>query len=228
MKNTRIHLAIAIISILAASCKDETVLEPEAQFNNYFPAVKGNYIVYDCDSVVYDDFTNTVDTLKFKIKEYYETEFTDNSGRTAIRLERYKMPEGTTQWQLKDIWSLVKTDKQVEKVEEDVRMLKLLFPVKEGLEWDINALNNTGSRTVKYTAVHKPYSVDAFSFDSTVTVVNTDPENLVEEFRDTEVFAANKGMVFKKYVNVKYKTPPQTGIKSGVVFTMQAIEFGNE
>ena len=79
MKNTRIHLAIALISILAASCKDETVLEPEAQFNNYFPAVKGNYIVYDCDSVVYDDFTNTVDTLKFKIKEYYETEFTDNS-----------------------------------------------------------------------------------------------------------------------------------------------------
>jgi hypothetical protein len=228
MKNTRIHLAIALISILAASCKDETVLEPEAQFNNYFPAVKGSYIVYDCDSVVYDDFTNTVDTLKFKIKEYYETEFTDNSGRTAIRLERYKMPEGTTQWQLKDIWSLVKTDKQVEKVEEDVRMLKLLFPVKEGLEWDINALNNTGSRTVICKSIHQPYSVEAFSFDSTITVVNTDPENLVEEYRDTEVFAANKGMVYKKYVNLKYKTPPQTGIKSGVVFTMQAVEFGVE
>jgi hypothetical protein len=27
---------------------------------------------------------------------------------------------------------------------------------------------------------------------------------------------------------VKYKTPPQTGIKSGVVFTMQAVEFGVE
>jgi hypothetical protein len=228
MKNLRLLLAIAFISILAAACKDETTLLPAPEFNNYFPADKGSYIVYDCDSVVYDDFTNTVDTLKFKIKEYYETEFTDNSGRTAIRLERYKMPEGTTQWQLKDIWSVVKTDKQVEKVEEDVRMLKLLFPVKEGLEWDINALNNTGSRMVICKSIHQPYSVKALSFDSTVTVVNTDPENLVEEFRDTEVFAANKGMVYKKYVNVKYKTPPQTGIKSGIVFTMHAIEFGQE
>jgi hypothetical protein len=213
---------------MLVSCKEETILPQEKQFNNYHPATKGAFIVYACDSIVYDDFTNTVDTLRFKIKEYYETEFTDNSGRTALRLERYKMPEGTTQWQLRDIWSLVKTDKQVEKIEEDVRMLKLLFPIKEGLEWDINALNNVGSRTVVCKDVHQPFAGQAFNFDSTVTVVNTDPANLVSEFRDTEIFAANKGLVYKQFVNVRYNTPPQTGIKSGTLFTMHAIEFGQE
>jgi hypothetical protein len=226
MKYILIFTKVSLLAIMLVSCKEETILEQQPQFNNYFPAVVGSYIVYDCDSIVYDDFNGTVDTFRFQVKELYETEFTDNSGRTAIRLERYKKSEGSSQWQLRDIWSLVKTDKQVEKVEEDVRMLKLLFPVKEGLEWDINALNNTGSRIVTSKSIHQPYQVDAFSFDSTVTVVNTDPENLVSEYRDTEVFAANKGMVYKKYVNVRYNTPPQTGIKSGTQFTMQAIEFG--
>jgi hypothetical protein len=228
MKNILFLTHFSWIVCMLVSCKEETILPQEKQFNNYHPATKGAFIVYACDSIVYDDFTNTVDTLRFKIKEYYETEFTDNSGRTALRLERYKMPEGTTQWQLRDIWSLVKTDKQVEKIEEDVRMLKLLFPIKEGLEWDINALNNVGSRTVVCKDVHQPFAGQTFNFDSTVTVVNTDPANLVSEFRDTEIFAANKGLVYKQFVNVRYKTPPQTGIKSGTLFTMHAIEFGQE
>ena len=228
MKNILFLTHFIWIACMFVSCKEETILPQEPQFNNYHPTIKGAFIVYACDSIVYDDFTNTIDTFRFKIKEYYETEFTDNSGRTALRLERYKMPEGSTQWQLRDIWSLVKTDKQVEKVEEDVRMLKLLFPIKEGLEWDINALNNVGSRTVVCKSVHQPFEGQAFNFDSTVTVVNTDPVNLVSEFRDTEIFAANKGLVYKQFVNVRYNAPPQTGIKSGTFFTMHAIEFGQE
>jgi hypothetical protein len=35
-------------------------------------------------------------------------------------------------------------------------------------------------------------------------------------------------MVYKRFVNVEYITPPAVGIESGVVFTMQAIEFGQE
>jgi len=129
---------------------------------------------------------------------------------------------------LSDVWQVVKTDLQVEKVEEDVRMIKLIFPVVDEKEWNINALNNVGARTVAYKDVHLPYETETLSFDSTVTVENTDPQNLINEYRDTEIFAKGLGMIYKRFVNVEYVTPPAVGVESGIVFTMEAIEFGKE
>jgi hypothetical protein len=83
------------------------------------------------------------------------------------------------------------------------------------------------TRTVAYSKVHEAFSTDSMQFDSTITVENTDPTNLVSEYRNTEVFAKNAGMIYKKYVDVKYIVPTNE-IKSGLVFTMKAIEIGTE
>jgi hypothetical protein len=219
-------LALIPCAMLFDACKKDEVLQPEKEYPGYFPAKVGSYIIYDCDSLYYNSFTSLVDTYRFKIKELYESEYIDNAGRNAIRIERWKKEESANWW-LKDVWYTVKDTKQVEKGEEDVRMVKLVFPVKEDVEWDINALNSLGKRTVIYKDTHKPYSTGVLSFDSTVTVVNTDPKNLVSEYRNTEIFAMNVGMIYKRFVDVDYVVPtPQ--IKSGVVFTMRAVEFGNE
>lgn len=219
---------IAILGLMAVSaCKKDSTIPADPYFRNYFPAEVGSYIIYDCDSIVYDDFNGTVDTFRFQIKEHYKSSFVDNSGRNALRIERWKKPADTLSWFLKDVWYVVASDNQVEKVEEDVRYIKLSFPVKEARRWDINALNSLGSRTVNYKDVHQTYAVAGVSYDSTVTVVNTDPENLVSEYRNTEVFAANKGMIYKNYVDVDFVVPTPV-IESGVVFTMRAIEFGTE
>jgi hypothetical protein len=116
---------------------------------------------------------------------------------------------------------------QVEKVEEDVRFIKLVFPVRANLQWNSNALNSLDASTVAYSKVHEPFSTDSLQFDSTITVENIDPVNLVSEYRNTEVFAKNAGMIYKKFVDVKYVVPTNE-IKSGLVFTMKAIEIGTE
>lgn len=221
-------LACFALLLLVPSCKKDEIIPPDPYFREYFPAEVGSYIIYECDSIIFDDFNQVVDTQTFRIKEYFESSFTDNTGRPAIRIERYKQfgPAGT--WHLKDVWQLAKTDQQVEKVEEDVRMIKLIFPVKEDKEWDINALNNVGARTVAYKDVHTSYSTGSLSFDSTITVENTDPKNLINEYRDTEIFAKNVGLIYKRFVDVKYLTPPAVGVESGVVFTMRAVEIGKE
>lgn len=209
------------------SCKKDSTLAPEPFYRNYFPNQAGTYIIYACDSIIYDDFNQSVDTNSFLIKEYYQSVFTDNSGREAIRIERWKKPADTLSWFLKDVWYCVKTDAQVEKVEEDVRYVKLVFPVRDGVEWNGNALNALDERTFTMKDVHQSYSTGAMNFDSTVTVVNTDPSNLVSEYRSTEIFAANVGMIYKQFKDVKYVVPTPV-IKSGVVFTMKAIETGVE
>lgn len=217
----------ALVLLGVSSCKEDSVIPPDLQYRHYFPATVGSYIIYDCDSVVVNDFTGETDTFRFKIKEYFESAFSDNAGRPSIRLERWKLPADSTQWFLTDVWYLTKTDLEVEKIEEDVRYIKLMFPVKESREWNINALNSLGQRIVIAEKVHQPFSTGAMQFDSTVTVVNTDPSNLVYEFRDTEVFAANVGLIYKKLVNVSFVVPTPE-IKSGSIFTMQAVETGTE
>jgi hypothetical protein len=223
----RLLFAFSALLLILPACKKDSVIPPDPFYRDYFPTQVGSYITYDCDSIVYDDFNNTVDTFRFQIKEYYQSEFTDNAGRRAIRLERYKKTSDTTSWFLKDVWFVTATDNQVEKIEEDVRYIKLVFPVKDGKEWNGNALNSLGDRTYVYENAHKPYSTGALSFDSTVTTINTDPENLVSEYRNTETFAARVGMVYKRYVDVEYVVPGPA-IRKGVIFTMKAVEIGEE
>jgi hypothetical protein len=215
-------------SIVFTACKKESIETVPQNNTNYLVAQQGFYVEYNCDSVVVDDFNGTIDTFTFQIKEYQQSYFTDNEGRQAIRLERWKRGDSTLPWQLKDVWTLVKTSDRVEKVEEDLRMVKLLFPLRENLEWNQHLLNNSDPRIVNCKDVHKAFTMNGIAFDSTVTVVNTDPENLVSEYRDTEIFAANIGMVYKKLTNVRYVTPPQTGIRSGSVYTMNASRWGFE
>jgi len=219
----KLYLRIAVLGIFLASCTKDVVIPPDPLYRHYFPATVGTYIVYDCDSIVYNDFTGEVDTFQFEIRESYESAFTDNSGREAIRLERWKR-DAQTPWFLKDVWTVVKTGSQVEKVEEDLRYIRLMFPIKEGKTWNMNALNSSQAREVEIIQAHKPYQSGALSFDSTVTVQNNDPVNLVSEYRNTEIYAANKGMVYKQLKDVRYIIPtPQ--IKSGVIYTMRAKEI---
>ncbi len=214
---------IPAVLLFLGACKKDTVIPPDPYFRNYFPASVGSYIVYDCDSIVYNDFTGGIDTFRFEIRELYESAFTDNAGRPAIRLERWKRPQGAD-WFLKDVWSLVKADLQIEKVEEDVRLIPLMFPVKKGKTWNMNALNAAGKGEVEIIDAHEGFDTGFMQFDSTLTVQNTDPVNLVSEFRNTEVFAANTGLVYKQFKDVRYIIPtPQ--IKSGVIYTMRAKEI---
>lgn len=219
-------ILIALISFMSA-CKKDSVIPPDPFYYEYFPTKVGSFITYNCDSIVYDDFNNTVDTFRFQIKELYQSEFTDNSGRRAIRIERYKKWSDTTSWFLKDVWYTVTDNNQAEKIEEDVRYIKLVFPVKAGKTWNSNALNSMDARETEYMDVHKSYSIGALSFDSTLTTENTEPENLVDEYRNTEIYAKGVGLIYKKLVDVEFVVPTPE-IQSGFVFTMNAVEIGVE
>jgi hypothetical protein len=221
-------IPLLLCYLVFSGCKKESI-ETLPQNNTAFCVVQqGFFVEYNCDSIVVDDFNGTIDTFTFQIKEFQQSAFTDNEGRKAIRLERWKRQDSTLAWQLKDVWSMVKTNDRFEKVEEDVRMVKLLFPLRENLEWNIHMLNNSESRIVSAKDVNQSLTINGVTFDSTVTVVNTDPENLVSEYRDTEIFAAQIGMVYKKITDVRYVTPPQTGIRSGTIYTMKATRWGFE
>jgi len=218
---------LSIAGIIYFSCKHES-LDPIDVGYKYYPSNVGHWVMYEVDSTYYDGFTHTVRKYHFKINEKIESTFLDNQNRPTQRIERYKKATDTTNWFLKDVWASNLTSTTAEKVEENVRYVKLVFPIIGGQTWNGNALNDLGSQDYEYDNVFEPYSINGFSFDSTVTVIQNKDTNLIHVSDMVEIYAKNVGLIYKKYKDVNKEADPlHDSITSGVDYTYRIISFGN-
>jgi hypothetical protein len=215
---------------------------------NYFPDDVGRYVVYNVDSFYYDDFNNRIDTTKFQLKEKIQSIFTDNQGRPAIRLERYvkyfndTVPYASMSWQLRNVWTETKTKTTAEKVEENVRYVKLVFPVNETQRWDGNAQNTLGEETYKYNFFGFPRTVGNIHFDSVLQVDQQNEENLLTKKYYIEKYAKNVGLIYKQIIDVEsqpdgvadsllsqfYSIPIMNRVDAGVNYTWTITSYGKE
>jgi hypothetical protein len=138
--------AFGALTMLHACSKDKEVVQVEIGYE-YFPDEVGNFIIYQVDSIHYNDFTLSIDTFKFQIKEKISENFTDLSNRVTQRIERFYRKNETENWVLKDVWFSNKTNNSAEKVEENIRFVKLVFPLKKDNEWNGNRYNQLGEKT---------------------------------------------------------------------------------
>lgn len=231
-------LAIALLVVsLMLSCKKDTELPPDVGYN-YFPDLVGKYVIYEVDSISQNDSLQKKDTLHYLLKEVIESIITDNEGRPSMRIERYVkyhdslVPYSQLPWTLKDVWMATRTSTTAEKVEENVRYLKLVFPLEKGKDWNGNVYNTKPEWEYEVTEYDKPKILGNLSFDSTLTVeqVNRNILNLTEY--SIETYARNVGLIYKEMI-ILNKQPQDTGDyppfddTSGYYYTARAIEFGN-
>ncbi|MFH1321174.1 MAG: hypothetical protein ABII90_11040 [Bacteroidota bacterium] len=214
------------------SCKKD-VAPPIDMGYGYFPTEIGKWIIYDVDSTVYDGFYDTVITYQYQIKEVVESTFIDNQGRETQRIERYKRLNSSLQWIIKDVWFSNRTTSTAEKVEENVRFIKLTFPVNLGNSWDGNSFNTMDEWNYEYTEVDAPCTINTLLFDSTATVLQIYEENLIEKQYYLEKYAKNVGLIYKELIDVAdnsseidFEKPLMTRISTGVIFTMRINSYG--
>jgi hypothetical protein len=169
----------------------------------YYPYQIGQWFVYDIVEIKYDDFTHTVDTSQYQIKEFYESEFLDNSNRKTLRIERYRRNKITDDWGLENIFLSNITTSTAERVEDNIRYIKLVFPVINGETWNANSLNTFPSHFYKYTKVDVPLIMYNQNYDTTLTVLQQDEETLINKDYSSEIYAKNIGIVYKKTVHIK-------------------------
>jgi len=215
---------LGILLILIISCK-KNQKEPALDVGyEYYPINLGKFIVYQVDSIVFNDFTGTIDTFCYQIKEFIESDFIDNQGRKTQRIERYRRLNDTSLWNIQDVWYSNRTGSTAEKVEENIRFVKLVFPVKINQVWNGNQYNYLEPQTYSYKNLHQPYDISIMHFDSTVTVVQKEELNLILDDYIIEVYAKNTGMIYKKFRHLE-KQPDGVIIK-GLDLTYSVISFG--
>ena len=209
--------------LILVSCKKETLLIDTGQ--DYFPVRTGNWVIYDVDSIFYDDFLDSVFYFTFQVKEVIESEFMDNEGRATLRIERYYRDSLEAVWALKDVWTANRTPRTAEKVENNTRFIKLIFPIVKNAKWDGNKANNLDENKYEYTDIHTAYTVDTQTFDSCLIVQHENELTLFTQKFSQEVYAKNIGKIYSNNINIE-KLADGT-IVSGFDYTYKVVSWGN-
>jgi len=173
-------------------------------------------MIYDVDSTIYDivggnNVSVTVNSIQ--VKEEVTDSFPDNEGRTVFRIERFERNDESEEWRIKDVWTAAITERQAERTEENLRFIKLIFPVSENTNpWDGNryidentVISVAGESIIifknwlyEYHEIGGSLNVGPFTFDDVVTVYQANEKNLIELRRSFEQYAKGVGLVNRK------------------------------
>lgn len=191
-------LILGLLLPMAPGCKKDEAVARIDMGHAYFPVDTGRWIDYDVDTVWRNDVTGITDSLRYTLREKITEDFTDAEGRAAQRLIRYRLDSTTNTWVPKDVWWQVISNNKAERSEENQRRIKLIFPPQTGQYWNTNATNTDQPYELTYEEVDVPWSINGMSFDSTILVKTTYPNNAVIAKTYYERYAKHVGLVYRQ------------------------------
>lgn len=201
-------LTVILLSVLFISCnKDNGTIADPVSPAEYYPLKVGSYFIYDVDSISYNDFTNpvTIDSIHYQVKESYTDTFYDESGFLNYRLTRHKRAGNDSvsvdemPWEVSNIWFVTVSNKGIERVEENIRIVSLSHPVFNNKQWDGNAFNYMDAWDFTYKNLNSDFN----SFSSTLQVNQTLSDNLINYKNYMEVYAKDIGLVYRKRIDIE-------------------------
>lgn len=226
MKNLILSGLGLTLFLFISSCEkdDKSVVTPIDLTLQYFPIDSGLTRYYDIDSIFWDPFTNTRDTISYPLKEVIVGTFIDNEGRLAQRVERFKQ-DIVGNWIIYKVWSSYRNAQRAEKVEDNVRYVKLVFPISIGVTWNGNAYNTLTPRNYEFIFVGAPDIFNNFTFNETVRVQEDDePANLLNDFYAEEKYAKNVGCYYRYISDLEFNFITGDTV-SGYIYTEKLTAY---
>ena len=226
-------LLFFLLAVAFYSCHKETLTDSPAGMNkNYFPQDIGRWVIYDVDSVAHltdDDATDHPDTsiatYHYQLKEVLDSSFVDGEGNPAVRLSRYKRMNDTLQWDFQAVWVENLTFNSAQRVEDNIRFVKLSFPIRLNRDWDGNAYNTYPEEDYSYSDIHVASTIGSLYFDSTITVLQNEDFNFIHRIFKQEIYANHVGMVYQQKDSLNINGIGQ--VTNGFEYKETVSSFGN-
>jgi hypothetical protein len=133
-----------LIVFVIFSCKkteviDDNDFQTERLTELMIPLQPGKYITYRVDSTVFTNFGRNTEIHKYQVKHVVDAMVTDNLDRPSFRIFRYITDSAATQpWQANGSYFITVLNDQVELIEDNLRVIKLHIPVRNGNKWPGN------------------------------------------------------------------------------------------
>ncbi len=234
------YLKFAFILFIFLSCNDDgEIIVPEAGYN-YFPLQVNTYRDYKINSTKYflrpDSTLNMVvpdSTVKaYFLREIIASKFLDFEGDSALRIEIF------TKTLLQDAWpnqpdsiaiAKLKNDELIYEINNRT-LIKLIFPVKNGISWNANKFNSLGEELYSIDNLGSSIQLEDTILSPALKVIQSDIDNLIEVDKRTEEYVLNVGLARKNTRILQYRQSNGmvlTGeIEKGTIFTQELIKNG--
>jgi hypothetical protein len=207
-------IVIAIVLFSVSSCKVDKYDDTLGFEYEYQPLEVGRYTIYDVDSIDYDYLApnQIADTIRYQLMEWLTDTFYDNQSRLNYRLELFIRPDAASPWVFWKVWYCLKTDRTFERQEDDLRFMKLVFPIRNDINWNGNIfLPVSDTSYLKlyfgwnyiYKNLGLPNTVNGLTFNETVEVSHVNDENLIDKRMSKEIYAKGVGLIFRQFEKIE-------------------------
>ncbi|MFQ5445443.1 MAG: hypothetical protein ACE5FF_00780 [Saprospiraceae bacterium] len=199
--------------LVVLSCKNTPDdFNPDFGYD-YFPLEVGKYWVYSVDSTIYNPTGDSLASVTHRlIKEEITDTLHDNTGEVLYKIEHYERAADTLPWQITKVLTQSITENQGRRTEDNLRFIKMPFPLRINDQWDGNAFFDpllivtvAGESLVmfknwSYKVEQKdtPEDIGGFSFPAVATIRQADNENLIELRISREKYAKGVGLVYRE------------------------------
>jgi hypothetical protein len=217
---------IIVAALSVFSCKKEQVAQD--LHYDYYDLTPGRYIDYSVLEIIHDENQLIAhDSLRYELRTLIGDTIIDDEGRIARKYLRFKRDNNSLPWVQTDVWTTIIVDNRAELVEENQRLIKLVFAPTASKQWNTNAFNMNPVLTVFYSDIHKSKTIGAFTFDSTLVVeIEENETNAIQYKRKYETYAKGIGLVNKYFKDLSIENFDVTNIKSGNELFYTCIGFG--
>jgi len=224
-----------IISLLVifSACTKENETYFASLDKDYYPIESGAYNTYEVIEINIDAPSNVYDTLEYQLKELIGGAYQDDLGIKSYLLLRYKRGNANQTWNISDVWSAQYNDYRLFITEENIRYVKMIFPLAINKTWDGNAYNTLNINDYEITGLDESFILNGQPFDSVLTIIHEADSSLIHKNYALEQFARDTGLIYKEktYINsqeIEPDVPLEDRVTTGTIYKQTFIERGRE
>ncbi len=241
MKNYYLFmLLVCVVGFLA--CNKQTIQPPANDLGwDFQPVNKGHYIIYDVDSIIFDDFKKSIDTFRTELKDEIGETFLDDQGRTSYYVQRSVRKNATDPWVINHSFYITKDSFKLEWNENNLRFIKMVYPVKLNKKWKGNQYIATQSAPTfrwldgwdyQYTDVLVNFNTGSASYPKCHIINQADflegdadkPDAFSAKTYSQEVFSQNVGLVYREVTRWEYQPSSANPFRNGFTTIFRAKE----
>lgn len=229
MKSTFLNFVVfSSVLLFLLACEKDTTEEISFDYE-YYDLTPGRFCIYNVVDIEHDENQAVqYDTTYYQLKTVIGDTFIDNSGRITRKFLRYTRDSIQDNWLLKDVWTTLIENNKAELVEENQRIVKLVFKPTYEKVWNINMFNVSSKINAKYAAIDQPFTIGNQVFDKTLKVDIQNFFSLVDDRVKYDVYAKNVGLIYKYFKDNTIANFDKNTIKKGKELYYTLVSYGIE
>lgn len=199
-----------LLSLSLAACKN-TSEAPMELGKDYFPLQVGTERVYNVVDRTWVG-GNELPRITSQVREQFSETYRDAAGKLTYKIVRSSRSTASNAWRVDSVHTLTVGDKYLVLTRGTRRTVEMVFPVRDGAEWDKYAFVSPDTASEpnqlnrRYQAVGASQTVEGRSYDNTVTAFDEGDDPLFFVYRNTirTVYAKGLGPVLRERLRLTY------------------------